>query len=213
MGQYYKAVLIHADGTINTLNPHKYENGMKLLEHSYVGNNFVNTVLTQIWHNPTCIAWIGDYSDSREGDPYESIFSKDVFMNIYNTVWKGERDIRPDPRALLTIKNCRRYFVNHTKKVYIDMKEYVKQNKWHEEGEYFVRCKNGSRRKRKYSYDMAINPLPLLTACGNGRGGGDYHEGNPDYDKVGLWAFDIIEFTGHNPKGLGYQSVMFHFKE
>ena len=46
-----------------------------------------------------------------------------------------------------------------------------------------------------------VNPLPLLTACGNGRGGGDYHDCYPDYDKVGTWAFDIIECTDARPEG------------
>lgn len=54
------------------------------------------------------------------------------------------------------------YIVNHSKKEYLD--------------------------KRKLS--SRIHPLPLLTAEGNGRGGGDYHGSNQHF--VGTWARDII---------------------
>ena len=60
-------------------------------------------------------------------------------------------------------------------------------------------------------YGMCINPLSLLTACGNNRGCGDYHAGFPDYNKVGLWAFDKIELT--RKKLVQYQEVMFSFTE
>lgn len=55
-----------------------------------------------------------------------------------------------------------RYILNHTKQLYVD------KNK----------CKN------------TIHPLPLLTAEGNGRGGGDYRGTN--LELVGSWARDVI---------------------
>jgi hypothetical protein len=55
-----------------------------------------------------------------------------------------------------------RYIVNHTKKQYVDKLRYPKQT---------------------------IHPLPLLTAEGNGRGGGDIYNAPPF---VGSWARDII---------------------
>jgi len=55
-----------------------------------------------------------------------------------------------------------RYILNHTKQLYVD------KNK----------CKN------------MIHPLPLLTAEGNGRGGGDYKGAN--LELVGSWARDVI---------------------
>ena len=45
-------------------------------------------------------------------------------------------------------------------------------------------------------YDMlwrgtwCISPIPLMTAVGNGRGGGDYDGVN--FDKVGSWAWDEV---------------------
>ena len=105
MGQYYVPTLISQDGTIHSLYSHFYDNGLKLMEHSYIGNDFVNAVCTQIWHKPTVVAWIGDYSDA----PYEGEYCKDIpedrFMEIYRTVY-GENEestrIYPKPYGHLT---------------------------------------------------------------------------------------------------------------
>lgn len=58
-----------------------------------------------------------------------------------------------------------------------------------------------------------VNPLPLLTACGNGRGGGDFHN-SPNtvgYENVGIWAFDILELSKQRPDG--YAEVHYTFIE
>jgi len=41
MGQYYKPISIDK---MTFLYSHDYGNGLKLMEHSYIGNNLVNTV-------------------------------------------------------------------------------------------------------------------------------------------------------------------------
>ena len=56
-----------------------------------------------------------------------------------------------------------------------------------------------------------MNPLHLLTACGNNRGGGDYYSSYPDFDQVGTWAFDLIEFTELKPEE--YEEVHYSFTE
>lgn len=61
------------------------------------------------------------------------------------------------------------YLVNLTKKEYVDLDAYVKASS---------------------TEDLIINPLPLLTAVGNGKGGGDYC-GNHE-DMIGYWAYDDI---------------------
>ncbi len=59
----------------------------------------------------------------------------------------------------------------------------------------------------QYTYgDLYINPLPLLIAMGNGRGGGDY--GNPKNDDlVGTWCDSIssIEITKEPLDHLEYE--------
>jgi hypothetical protein len=42
-----------------------------------------------------------------------------------------------------------------------------------------------------------FHPLPILTAEGNGRGGGDYN--GPNMDLVGTWARDVISMEHEAP--------------
>ena len=46
MGQYYMPTLIAEDGTVSTLYSHQYDNGLKLMEHSYIGNRFAPNAFT-----------------------------------------------------------------------------------------------------------------------------------------------------------------------
>lgn len=213
MGQYYMPTLIAKDGTISTLYSHDYDNGLKLMEHSYIGNKFVSAVCTQIWKKPTKLAWIGDYSDDPWEGTYTGHISQKDFFKIYQEVWNDERypfRIYPEPYGYLTLKNRRRYLINHTTKEYVDLESYIEKNKWHEKSEY-RRRRDGRVVNEPYEYDKCIHPLPLLTACGNGRGGGDYYDCFPDYEKVGSWAFCEIELTGVKPKG--YDLVEYCFSE
>ena len=209
MGQYYVPTLINEDGSIRTLCSHAYDNGLKLMEHSYIGNNFVNAALTLIWKTPTRVAWIGDYSDEFRGDAYEQKLAHGDFMHYYAAAWSdGREDLRvqPEPREIFTLRIKRRYLVNHTQKLYLHIGEYIAANKWQEKGMW-----NRGKYAPLSTYDMCVNPLPLLTACGNGRGGGDYHSNYPDYDKIGTWAFDLIECTDKRPAG--YEPAQYRFTE
>lgn len=66
-----------------------------------------------------------------------------------------------------------KYFINHDKKMIINLDEYKNLLK---------------------DINMIINPIPLLTAVGNDKGGGDFHAGQ-GYDLIGTWAWDVIEIT------------------
>lgn len=44
MGQYYKPIILSDDNKVVAyMYSHDYDNGLKLMEHSYIGNNFVET--------------------------------------------------------------------------------------------------------------------------------------------------------------------------
>ncbi len=47
--------------------------------------------------------------------------------------------------------------------------------------------------------DRGVHPLPILTAEGNGRGGGDMAESHPWYAFVGIWARDVVCFRDTPP--------------
>ncbi len=209
MGQYYMPTLISEDGTVRTLYSHAYDNGLKLMEHSYIENNFVNAVLTLLWESPCRLAWIGDYSDEQYGDPYEAKLPHEDFMQYYEAAWGDKRkevQIKPEPRNILTMESTDTYLVNHTRRCYIHIGEYIAANQWTKSGEWI----NG-RYDPHAASKWCINPLPLLTACGNNRGGGDYYNGHPCFDDVGTWAFDLIEVTDKCPEG--YEKVNFRFSE
>lgn len=164
MGQYYKVYLEDKDQNYRVLN--RYVDGQytmaKLMEHSYWDNPFVSSVCSILYNNPSIIAWVGDYSNE------DFYFEKyDHFTpEIYHRVWDGDS-------GTSIIRNCLdltdKYLINYSTKEYVDLNEY----------------------KSKHSSDSyIISPLPLLTAVGNGLGGGDY--GGIHEDDVGMWAFDVI---------------------
>lgn len=66
-------------------------------------------------------------------------------------------------------------FINHSKKMILDLDKYKELLK---------------------DVDMIISPIPLLTAVGNDKGGGDFHKGcGVGYELIGTWAWDIVEIT------------------
>ena len=81
-----------------------------------------------------------------------------------------------------------KYFCNHTQKEYIDFKEYIEK------------AQDGN---------WTISPISLLTAIGNGRGGGDYHNGYPNYNEVGSWFWDEISIEDEIPEGYTKNDVVF----
>lgn len=72
-----------------------------------------------------------------------------------------------------------KYLVNYSQDLYVDLDEYKQKSQ--EKG-------------------WVLNPLPILTAIGNGRGGGDYY-GEACADKVGTWAWDLISIEDEAPEG------------
>lgn len=204
MGQYYRPLMIHEDGVEKSAYSHSFDNGLKLMEHSWIGNNFVNAVLHEIEDNPTRVAWLGDYADSAVEDGCNLgegfITTIGDFLAHYNSVWgeyRSIQDIPSDtPQFKLDMDHTDCYLVNATKRCYIDLEKYVKQNS--------VSGLYGS------SETWCINPLPLLTCLGNGMGGGDYR-GEIGIGDVGTWAFDKIYITYLRPGNM--EAVEYCFKE
>jgi hypothetical protein len=158
MGQYYFPVILAEKSDkeyIRTyLDASMYHSGIKLVEHSYIGNSFMTIVENLIGPNGifyrSRLVWAGDYADNEPNSE----------KNLH-TMCDGKIPfVSTDESVSYT------YIVNHTKKVYIEKK-----------GDF--------------------HPLPILTAEGNGRGGGDYH--GPNMDMVGTWARDVISMENEAP--------------
>lgn len=114
MGQYYypiilKGKVLDVEEIKAWMNAHEYRDGLKLMEHSYIDNSFMNTFENEISPNgayfKSRIVWAGDYADVE----------KDFDKNLYH-LCEPSTQITPTEKA---VSSCR-YMVNHTKKQFVD---------------------------------------------------------------------------------------------
>jgi len=88
---------------------HEYNNGLKLMEHSYIGNDFVAAVEAELCPEGrfymSSVVWAGDYADNEPGQE----------NNLYH-LCDPDRKIHPVPVDMSAYK----FIVNHTKKLYVD---------------------------------------------------------------------------------------------
>jgi hypothetical protein len=186
MGQYYKIVFKHNGGSV-VVNDRKIEGDgyilAKLLEHSWLGCDIADAVAYEMYKNPMQLAWIGDYADN--GDEVEVITNGDI---SYEEVWGNDDSKHVFPAYKNDFDYSGKWLVNHDKKLAMSFDKYIAES------------------KTKYG---TIAPFPLLTAIGNGRGGGDYRDEYPCYDEVGTWAWNSISIEDAKPDGYEEFSVVF----
>lgn len=203
MGQYYKPIVLKDNNRVKNpveacLTSWDFNNGAKLMEHSYVNNDLVSAFEGLIYEDPDNflnnglftgkrVAWSGDYAD-----PYK----KDGEDNLYGLASEDEVSTKSKKFAAMLITKLEngklkshRYIINHTKHLYIDITK-LKKNKW----------------------DMTIHPLPILISDGNGRGGGDYH--GTAMDMVGKWYKNrvVVSDTIKHVQDK-YKEIEVHFDE
>ena len=82
-----------------------------------------------------------------------------------------------------------KFLFNHDNKQFVDLNDY-KANSIDKHG-------------------WTIHPLPLLTAVGNDRGGGDFHEGNNGFENVGIWAWHLISIADKPPEDFSKIKIRF----
>jgi hypothetical protein len=158
------------------VSPYDHDNGGKLMEHSYITNNFVEAVEFLLIDNGegdkgrwsgNRIVWAGDYADY---DPrldttlYDFVEEKDKLNMLIEAIPENYH-----------------YLINWDKKEFVDK----------------TKCKPINQNWNVN--DMRIHPLPLLVAEGNGRGGGDYHD-NAEPSYVGTWSRDRISLMKEIPE-------------
>jgi hypothetical protein len=119
MGQYYYAIILKAntndenikenENILLWMSPHNYGNGAKLMEHSYIGNDFVETMEYLIspegMYHKSPIVWAGDYA----------------YDNLYSLTTDETRYIFGCPKTFNASEY--QYIVNHTLKMYVDKKK------------------------------------------------------------------------------------------
>lgn len=194
MGQYYKPANLDKKEYLYTHDfktTHKREDGssftcgegLKLMEHSYIGNKVTQAVERLIipsgrWYKNRLV-WAGDYADHEKG--YKKTKEGDD-VNIYAILEDEGTKITPSSRK---VSKKYRYLTNHSKKLVVDLTD-IKADQ------------DGYK----------IHPLPLLVVEGNGRGGGDFRQKD---GRVGIWARDIISLE--EKVLVGYQLVTGQFVE
>ena len=228
MGQYYKSIVLKNDWENKRLPiraallPIDFDNGAKLMEHSYVGNDYVRAFIHLIdkldedKSGVPCV-WCGDYADTHDtkGMPVierinPSSLKKEIVGGlqtyyeangwIYKHTSSDKSDEYNDTLKLISdFKNHDyKYVINHTKKEYVEIPE--------DDDSTFV-----------------IHPLPILISDGCGRGSGDYNDEfcvNPkaDVDKqvfkrkhnakfIGAWAYDTLSVTNDITDTVGYNKI------
>ncbi|MGW5218747.1 hypothetical protein ACWEQA_12855 [Nocardia sp. NPDC004085] len=171
MGQFFRAVLLadDADDIVGYIDPWDYHMSIKLREHSWIGDEFVEAV-ERLLTEPTRVVWAGHYADIEPGGIKPE--------NLYDRADSATKATVPDSAVI------GRYVINHDKRVYVD-KTIVPAN----------------------DVGLRMHPLPILTAEGNGRGGGDLHPqyttGDLGFEAVGSWARDRITVGNAVPDGYG----------
>lgn len=182
MGQYYSPINLN---TFEWLYSHDYGNGLKLMEHSYLNNSFVGVIMKLLTKGnkwyKTRIVWCGDYS--------ENIFGETNLSSMCDDSEDIKLFKKINPIEVLDEnkeRNC--FLVNHTKKEYVDFSELKPDED-----------------------DWIINPLSLLTAFGNGGGGGDYS--GVDMGLIGSWACDVISVEFDKEELKDYEKITPDFKE
>ena len=108
MGQYYKPTSVDK---MESLYSHDYGHMSKLMEHSYIGNNFVNIAEDLLspegeWHKHSFV-WAGDYADEETSGGNLFTLSKEL-----KNILKGGK-----------LKPTGRYIINHSTEEYIDKEE------------------------------------------------------------------------------------------
>lgn len=176
MGQYYKPIILDDNKQIKVwFDAHSCDNGLKLMEHSYLGNDFVATVMRELV-KPARLVWAGDYADNEEQSKEEAAEEEET--NLYHrcepdTEFHGEWSTERKADSFAK-KYC--FAVNHDRKEFVSL-------------ENLPADKDG----------LTIHPVPLLCSEGNGAGGGDYHGTSEKY--VGTWARNLIQLSTKAPEG------------
>jgi len=109
MGQYFRGVCLRDDK--QTIKAHvvsyDFNDGAKLMEHSWIRNPFVRSFERLILNNPSSVVWAGDYAER--------------FMEqTENTYDLCTPDTRYSKSLKMVALREGRYIVNHTKKEYVD---------------------------------------------------------------------------------------------
>ena len=187
MGQYYMPILGNVYGgqcKVFDRSVNGEYTFAKLLEHSWWQNPFVNAFSEFLYNNPGRVCWVGDYA--TEPDDFKLNVPAAIPRPNYKKVWGKNVNLLTCAPSDFTLDG--KFLVNFDTRQFINLDEY--------------------KATSVGSDGWTIHPLPLLTAIGNGRGGGDFHKG-VGYDKIGSWAWQLLAFLDRPPKDFSKANIRF----
>ena len=162
MGQYFRSII----GDSHGLNCKVFDRSVdgectlaKLMEHSWWLNSFCNSFAENLYKTKGRVCWVGDYSNDDDFDFY---LNSSFYTPTYKEIWGETVKLHGSTSSDFTLDH--KFLLNHDTKEYVDLDEYKEKSA----------DKDG----------WVIHPLPLLTAVGNDRGGGDFHNGNIGFEKM-----------------------------
>ena len=178
MGQYFMPILGNAFGTdckvFNRSVDGEYTFA-KLMEHSWWLSPFVNSISARLYKELVRVAWVGDYADEPDDFCFKNCSA--FYVPSYREVWGDGVLTLGLTSTDFTLDG--KFLLNYDTRQFVSLDEYkaasVDKDGW------------------------VIHPLPLLTAVGNDRGSGDFHEGNTGYEFVGIWAWHLLSIVDTRP--------------
>lgn len=182
MGQYYTPVLKNEVGTTEVFNLQ-----VTFKDPSKEHWNGFKLMEHSWWENSFCKAFSEKLLTPKRVAWVGDYAEEEELLNIeFPTELDNGRKIDESSFSLDNVK----YLINHDHKTYIDLASY---------------------KMKSYSGGWIIYPVSLLTAVGNDRGGGDYHEGGTCYEDVGSWAGCLIQLSNEVP--INYELLDIFFVE
>lgn len=188
MGQYYHIAIKPKDGEV-VYNKREVEGvgytTAKLTEHSYSSTWIMKSVMSMLEKTPCKVAWVGDYSEDEE---VSKITNGEVNRRA---LWpeNGDPDVKTTVFKKTKFPVKSKWLVNHAKKTCVKLAGGFFRDS------YKIALQDGTVKTRH----LLLNPIPVLTAIGNGRGGGDYF--GPDEELAGSWAWDELSIENSIPRG------------
>lgn len=218
MGQYYSPVLVqgktikcfgNTTGTVLENGKVEYDwNGLKLTEHSWIGNSLVNGVAQRIYNRRGRLAWVGDYTGQVDKFK-DNVFGSDNVQcpiptdYLYGCSDEEGNDLKEyngyriqRPKIIYDEKKfnlTHKFYINFTRKEYIDLDEYIARSTMQDDWAGWCQ-----------------NPVSLMTATSNGLGGGDYYMDAIGAEYVGRWAYDEVMISDDEPVGFTKLNVTFN---
>lgn len=200
MGQYYKFANIDKKEKRD-----RNRHGYKLMEHSYVGNDYCDDILRLLsneWKGDRVIH-VGDYAEPNDGTTTDKFITKiinefDINYSMYNYIDSFD-EVSPSNTDSI------RYVYNLDKKEYVDLYKQPIQHFFYDS-------------KKNEVGACKINSFALLVGCGNQQGGGDYYHINKK--AVGCWAGDRLvsspeilnEYKSYKQKNLIFNEYRDRYK-